>query len=932
MSWLAPSDEDRRYVERLKQEGDGLFSLLGVLSLALWIEPLLLRNARILFTPNADIEIENAIWFSSIMHTRNAKACVMRSGVARALADDFFKEDSDHFRDSWQFVQMHTRHWSPKDQLEQELRLAIRNDDNQALEEGFNRVLRTLLDTNDPAQKRDLSRWAKGAMTSLVKHDETSETAHLLFQYVAATLGLPVSWSAQTHSDKAAMPQWLAKALPKYKENSLGIQFRVGVMECIDPDVALHQLNFHSPLPVPVLMSVNDNAEGRWESLWLGKIIAIPKTITTLTLQTLEGKRYRFLLKNDDDKTRVKDEPQPAPFQLVYMPDDLELARQLAIFLKQHGIDVELTTDQVTPNMSSILDERPLLRLWTKTSSDYWRQLQGHSEVRASETILHGLLLRVDPNVQLPTNVSSVQPFDLFDLTSQDTEQLASILQNWQASGVLEVPTASPAYMPIVYLCYVKEDHELAQKMDRSLTGKGIFSWQFNENIRLGANLDKQLEYVIHQRVDYVIVVQTPAMAKKDEGLFYREINFALERQHSLTENQQFIIPITLSKDSVLTILQNWNAQLIDPDDGFEKSMTILADTILSDWQLRVTDTDHDRNELDKLQEELNNPDTRPSRRLQIGDRLAELGDPRKGVGVREFELVSNEEDLAFKAHIEEIHSLVTELRQPSTKPLRRLDIGNRLADLGDIRPGVGLNDQSLPDIDWVEIPAGPFIYGKGKDQKTIELESYYTSRYLITNQQFQAFIDAEGYHEEKWWQGLEKSEPVEPRSKQPNRPREKVSWFEAVAFTRWMTVQMGYKVFLPTEQQWEKAARGKNGFAYPWGNVFQSGLANINETRDGKGAYNLGETTAVGLYPHGSSPYGIADMAGNVWEWCLNQIDKPDIVKIDSSGESRVVRGGSWLLDVYYANCAIRDWGAPNDRFEDIGFRVVSSSPFPDH
>ena len=146
------------------------------------------------------------------------------------------------------------------------------------------------------------------------------------------------------------------------------------------------------------------------------------------------------------------------------------------------------------------------------------------------------------------------------------------------------------------------------------------------------------------------------------------------------------------------------------------------------------------------------------------------------------------------------------------TEPQRRLEIGNQLAELGDPRPGVGLDENGLPDIDWVEIPAGPFIYGEDKNRQTIDLPRYYISRYPVTNSQFQAFIDAGGYSDERWWQDLKKPEPKEPNWNQANRPRETVNWYEALAFTRWLSAQLALKITLPTEQQWEKAARGPTG------------------------------------------------------------------------------------------------------------------------
>jgi formylglycine-generating enzyme required for sulfatase activity len=122
-----------------------------------------------------------------------------------------------------------------------------------------------------------------------------------------------------------------------------------------------------------------------------------------------------------------------------------------------------------------------------------------------------------------------------------------------------------------------------------------------------------------------------------------------------------------------------------------------------------------------------------------------------------------------------------------------------------------------LPDIDWVEIPAGPFLYGEGESQQEIHLERFQIGRYPITNSQYQCFIDAGGYEEKRWWQGLERPEPKQSTWNQPNRPRTNVNWYEAVAFTRWLSVQLDQSIRLPAEQEWEKAARGMDGREYPW-------------------------------------------------------------------------------------------------------------------
>ncbi|MCB9436497.1 MAG: SUMF1/EgtB/PvdO family nonheme iron enzyme [Anaerolineales bacterium] len=293
-----------------------------------------------------------------------------------------------------------------------------------------------------------------------------------------------------------------------------------------------------------------------------------------------------------------------------------------------------------------------------------------------------------------------------------------------------------------------------------------------------------------------------------------------------------------------------------------------------------------------------------------------------------------------------------------------------------DQRRGIGVGADGLPEIDWVEIPAGKFTYGsdKAKDpqaysdetpQRTLHLETFHMSRYPITYAQYQVFVEAaDGFSDPRWWQGLAKRETSvgEQAFKVANHPREGVSWYDAMAFCRWwswrLTVvhrggsqtaplppngdlptlagvdwmnPLTWRVRLPTEFEWEKAARGTDGRVYPWGEDYISGYANINETGGGVGPYYLRQTSAVGMYPHRApdqSPYGVADLSGNVWEWCLTEYDEPSKDIDITKSSPRVVRGGSWLSDQDDARAAVRYFDDPNYRGSGRGFRVVASAP----
>ncbi|MBK6652692.1 MAG: formylglycine-generating enzyme family protein [Zoogloea sp.] len=209
-------------------------------------------------------------------------------------------------------------------------------------------------------------------------------------------------------------------------------------------------------------------------------------------------------------------------------------------------------------------------------------------------------------------------------------------------------------------------------------------------------------------------------------------------------------------------------------------------------------------------------------------------------------------------------------------------------------------------------------------------------ARYPVTHRQFQAFIDAGGYGQDEWWAGLaERPEAIPAQWSEPNAPRETVSWYEATAFCRWLDVQFktagllpeGWRVSLPTEEQWERAGRGTDGRKYPWEGEFRSGLANIDETLGDVGPCNLGRTSPVGIYPDGQAPSGALDMAGNVWEWCRNEYEQPERCG-DVGDSSRVVRGGSWVSLSGSCRAAFRDWFSPGLRNFNLGFRVCCAPP----
>jgi len=320
--------------------------------------------------------------------------------------------------------------------------------------------------------------------------------------------------------------------------------------------------------------------------------------------------------------------------------------------------------------------------------------------------------------------------------------------------------------------------------------------------------------------------------------------------------------------------------------------------------------------------------------------------------------------------------------------PVERADAGNALAKLGDTRDEV----LKVDAMKLCFVPQGPFMMGSNEGDEPeslillpesprheVNLPDYFIGLYPITNAQYEEFVQASGYTSERYWAEAKQANvwagskvkawnDDAPRDRAddfgapfnlPNHPVVGVTWYEALAFTRWLNdmwkgkLPKGWEVRLPTEAEWEKAARGgaqipqqpyvvsiSQGVAattvhlqanpnssrrYTWGDEFERNFANIDEAK-------IEATSSVGCFAKGKSPCGAQEIIGNVWEWCQTksknypyQVDEREIV--DASNDSRVVRGGSFGSSRGYARCACRDYDHPDFRSGGFGFRVVVSA-----
>jgi iron(II)-dependent oxidoreductase len=223
---------------------------------------------------------------------------------------------------------------------------------------------------------------------------------------------------------------------------------------------------------------------------------------------------------------------------------------------------------------------------------------------------------------------------------------------------------------------------------------------------------------------------------------------------------------------------------------------------------------------------------------------------------------------------------------------------------------------------DMVEIPAGAFTMGSDDSDPedapahAVDLPAYQIDRFEVTNADFAAFVDATGYttdaekaDKKSWREDFAEGKETHPVTR--------VTWNDATAYCEWLGKR------LPTEAEWEKAARGAEGLRFPWGNEADPSKANVKAT-------GLRGTAAVGSFGAGASPYGVEDMAGNVWEWTADwyQAYAGNTTGDPYYGEQcRATRGGGWFDEEPQLTTFNRNCSDPNQAASDeLGFRCAIS------
>ena len=427
----------------------------------------------------------------------------------------------------------------------------------------------------------------------------------------------------------------------------------------------------------------------------------------------------------------------------------------------------------------------------------------------------------------------------------------------------------SPSRPLRVFLCHSSSDKPIVRDLYQKLSAEGwIDVWLDEEKLLPGQDWDYEIERALDNTDAVIVSLSTGSVSK--EGYVQKELRFVLDIALEKPEGTIFILPLRLDDSERPRRLRPIESVDYFPPESRELAYARLRRSL-------------------KLRAEA----------LGIVTETAES--PAKST--REGPEVESKR---------EISQVVKQLSIIKSAP------GGHVV-------------YALGQMEFVEVPAGEFMMGSRNQEEPVDEEmpqhtvdipyDYFLARFPVTNVQYAAYVNAKGI-----------IHPVSDWEKKPDHPVVNVSWDDAMAYCRWLNdvqgneLPLGVVLRLPTEAEWEKAARGTDGLIYPWGDTFDKNKCNVDE-----GGKN--DTTSVGAYsPDGDSPYGAADMAGNVWEWTHSLFKsypyKADDGREDENVSSKhVQRGGSFIGSNQLARTASRYRGDLS--FLDfVGFRVVVAPP----
>ncbi len=509
-----------------------------------------------------------------------------------------------------------------------------------------------------------------------------------------------------------------------------------------------------------------------------------------------------------------------------------------------------------------------------------------------------------------------------------------------------------------VFLCHAHADRDAVRALYARLTKDGVDAWLDKANLLPGQDWELEIRKAVRE-ADVVVVCLSKQF--NQAGFRQKEVRLALDTAMEKPEGEIFIIPARLEECETLESLRKWHWVDLFEDDGYEMLMRALrarASNIGTTLQTKKSWLQIKEKQSIATQENKFNEASKP--------KTPESDDVAKNVLKNAFQeydktieennrhVTSLERKLKWNHFISNVflkfrvyaplrifilvviigfiylisyfiknmplqealptHNATSTQQATSTKTYIPTET---FLPISIPTQTVTIVPTSLPTeiidekgVEMVLVPAGEFIMGDNETEKKMFLDSYYIDKYEVTNGLYKKCVDV--------------SICVTPQNTAPenlnhysdgnysNHPVVYVDWAMAKSFCEWRDNN------LPTEAQWEKAARGTDGSKFPWGNEDpNSRLLNY--------FFLVGDSSSVGNYPSGASPYGVMDMAGNVWEWTSDWYDTM------SSPENHVIKGGAWNGTIeYYFHSSYRQSGVEivDKWFFSLGFRCVKDAP----
>jgi len=538
-----------------------------------------------------------------------------------------------------------------------------------------------------------------------------------------------------------------------------------------------------------------------------------------------------------------------------------------------------------------------------------------------------------------------------------------------------------------IFLAHASEDKETVRVLYHRFQEDGIDPWLDEENLLPGENWRREIPKAV-RNADAVLVCLSNNSVDKD-GYFQNEIQFALDAAKKHSDDPIYLIPLKLEECQVPESLADWHWVDLFDARGYTRLLDALrkrAATLGVQSPIAQSDTPFMPTPRRKLKFSwayvvgtITILAALAGFFADMGSILAQLGISTSALPTAISTPIETPTNTFVAVEATSITApttaptytaiLSTDTPRPTNTPRPNNTPTPALPQSGDL--------QTFEGIDFVYVPSGTFIMGstdeevdyalelceqywdalQEKDEcerswyedeqplsTDIEVDAFWIMQFEVTNAQFHDFVEGDGYtNQEYWtdagWKWKEKNAITSPnlwsdnRFKGDDKPVVGISWYESTAYTEWLSQKTGRDFRLPTEAEWEKAARGSDGRIFSWGNTWESAIVNYCDTNcseawgDKNGNDGHRYTAPVGSFEN-KSPYNAYDMSGNASEWTSSQgFYSYETGERDPSDPRLMARGGDWSGIPNNVRVAIRNYFDPGKRDGAMGVRLVLSS-----